>query len=133
MNTNKPIRKVGIVLRPSSPELKGVFLQTREMLEDSGIEAMLESISGGMIELLGRDFAKIASQCDGFMSLGGRWDTHFNAKESFFLQFALYGDKHRAARLFNRFYARSITSIYPAFAKWQLRFRISSCLASSCV
>lgn len=71
MNTNKSIRKVGIVLRPSSPELKGVFLQTREMLEDSGIEVMLESISGGMIELLGLDFAKIASQCDGFISLGG--------------------------------------------------------------
>lgn len=71
MNTNKPIRKVGIVLRPSSPELKAVFLQTREMLEDSGIEVMLESISGGMIELLGRDFAKIASQCDDFISLGG--------------------------------------------------------------
>ena len=69
MNTNKPIRKVGIVLRPSSPELKGVFLQTREMLEDSGIEVMLESISGGMIELLGLDFAKIASQCDGLLHI----------------------------------------------------------------
>lgn len=72
MNTqNKPISKVGIVLRPSSPELKSIFLQTREMLEDSGIEVMLDSISGGMIELLGRDFHQIAQRCDGFISLGG--------------------------------------------------------------
>lgn len=72
MNTqNKPISKVGVVLRPSSPELKSIFLQTREMLEDSGIEVMLDSISGGMIELLGRDFHQIAQRCDGFISLGG--------------------------------------------------------------
>lgn len=68
---NKSISKVGIVLRPSSPELRAVFLHTREMLENEGIEVMLESISAGMIELLGRDFHHIASQCDAFMSLGG--------------------------------------------------------------
>ncbi|TLD96305.1 NAD(+)/NADH kinase [Helicobacter jaachi] len=68
---NKPITQVGIILRPSSPELKGVFLQIREELDNAGIEVMLESISGGMIELLGQDFHHIISRCDALFSLGG--------------------------------------------------------------
>lgn len=68
---NPPLQKVGIVLRPSSPELKGVFLQVCEELNNAGIEVSLESISGGMIELLGRDFSYIATQCDALFSLGG--------------------------------------------------------------
>ncbi|CUU40827.1 NAD(+)/NADH kinase [Helicobacter typhlonius] len=68
---NPSIQKVGIVLRPSTPELKSTFLQVREELDNAGIEVVLESISGGMIELLGQDFASIAAQCDAFFSLGG--------------------------------------------------------------
>lgn len=68
---NKPISKVGIILRPSSPELKGIFLQVREELESAGIGVVLESLSGGMIELLGRDFQHIAQECDALFSLGG--------------------------------------------------------------
>lgn len=68
---SRPITKVGVVLRPSSPELKGVFLQVRDELQESGIEVFLESISGAMIELFGRDFNSLAQECDAFFSLGG--------------------------------------------------------------
>lgn len=69
--SNPVIHKIGVVLRPSTPELKSVFLQVREEFHNADIEVMLESISGGMIELLGVDFASIASQCDALVSLGG--------------------------------------------------------------
>lgn len=68
---NLPIRKVGVTLRPSSPQLKAVFLQIREELQGADIDVMLESISGGMIELLGRDLPYIATQCDALFSIGG--------------------------------------------------------------
>jgi len=68
---NPPIRKVGIILRPSSPQLKSAFLHICEELENAGIEVVLESISGGMIELFGRDFKNLANECDAFVSIGG--------------------------------------------------------------
>lgn len=68
---NPSIHKVGVILRPSTPELKSVFLQVREELHRADIEVILESMSGGMIELLGQDFASIATQCDALFSLGG--------------------------------------------------------------
>ena len=68
---NAPIKKFGVILRPSSPELKTTFLQIKEELNNAGIEVILESISGGMIELLGRDFHQLATQCDALFSLGG--------------------------------------------------------------
>lgn len=74
MNTNQSnasIHKVGVILRPSSPEIKSVFLHVHKELIGGNIEVMLESISGGMIELLGRDFGYIVAQCDALLSLGG--------------------------------------------------------------
>ncbi|MCX2717192.1 NAD(+)/NADH kinase [Helicobacter sp. MIT 21-1697] len=71
MESNAPITKVGVILRPSSPELKTTFLQIKEELNNADIEVILESISGGMIELLGRDFHQLATQCDALFSLGG--------------------------------------------------------------
>lgn len=68
---NAPITKVGVILRPSSPELKTTFLQIKEELNNADIEVILESISGGMIELLGRDFHQLATQCDALFSIGG--------------------------------------------------------------
>lgn len=68
---NTPIRKVGIVLRPSSPQLRDTFMRVRDELEKSGIEVMIESNSSGMIGLIGSEFASIIKQCDALMSLGG--------------------------------------------------------------
>ena len=45
--SNPVIHKIGVVLRPSTPELKSVFLQVREEFHNADIEVMLESISGG--------------------------------------------------------------------------------------
>lgn len=68
---NHPINKVGIILRPSTPGLKDVFLQTRESFAKHHIEVLLDSISGGMIGLLGTDFKTMAKECDALVSLGG--------------------------------------------------------------
>lgn len=66
-----PITRLGVVLRPSSPELKEIFLQIREELQNSGIEVELESHSGAMIGLLGREFNALVHDCDAFLSIGG--------------------------------------------------------------
>lgn len=65
------IQRFGVILRPSSPELKDVFLSTRECFEKAGIRLMLENHSGAMIGLEGEDFSELTKQCDALLSLGG--------------------------------------------------------------
>ena len=48
------LKKVGIILRPSTPELKEVFYRVKQIFEAHGIEVLIDNLSGGMIEVLRR-------------------------------------------------------------------------------
>lgn len=70
MQTNT-IKKVGVILRPSTPELKSSFFKLEKIFNKHKIEVYIDSISGGMIEVMGMDFELLCKQCDILLTLGG--------------------------------------------------------------
>ena len=67
----KAIKKVGLILRPSTPELKKDFFKLEKIFNKHGIEVYLDSISGGMINVMGMEFELLCKQCDVLVTLGG--------------------------------------------------------------
>jgi NAD+ kinase len=67
----KNIKKIGVVLRPSTPELKTDFYKIKEIFESNDIEVYIDSISGGMIDVMGMDFELLCKKCDVLVTLGG--------------------------------------------------------------
>jgi len=67
----KSIEKVGVILRPSTPELKSDFYKLKEVFEKYDMEVYIESISGGMIDVMGMGFESLCKQCDILVTLGG--------------------------------------------------------------
>jgi len=65
------IKKVGVVLRPSTPELKSVFFKLEKAFTKHNIEVYIDSISGGMIDVMGMEFEHLCKQCDILVTLGG--------------------------------------------------------------
>ncbi len=65
------IKRVGVVLRPSSPELKEIFLKTRDIFEQNGIEVIIDNVSGGMIGVMGQEFNMMCSNVDFLCTIGG--------------------------------------------------------------
>jgi NAD+ kinase len=68
---HKDIKKAGVILRPSTPELKSSFFQLEKIFASHGIETYIESISGGMIGVMGMDFELLCQKCDILVTLGG--------------------------------------------------------------
>jgi NAD+ kinase len=64
-------QRVGIVLRPSTPELKEMFYRAKEIFETQGIEVVIEHISGSMIGVLGQPFETLCETCDMLVCIGG--------------------------------------------------------------
>ncbi len=67
----KQFRKVGIILRPSTPTLKEVFLQSKTLFERRGIEVLIDTNSASMIGLLGQPFELLCKTCDILLTIGG--------------------------------------------------------------
>lgn len=72
MNTSSiSLKKVGFILRPSTPELKETFYQAKQIFESHGIEVLIDNISGGMIGVLGQQFDILCKESDLLVTLGG--------------------------------------------------------------
>jgi len=67
----KKIKKVGVVLRPSTPELKDDFFKLEKIFKNHDIDVYIESISAAMIDVMGIDFDLLCKQCDILVTLGG--------------------------------------------------------------
>jgi len=65
------IKKVGVLLRPSTPELKSTFFKIEKIFAKYNIEVYIDSISGGMIDVMGMEFERLCKQCDILVTLGG--------------------------------------------------------------
>jgi NAD+ kinase len=65
------IKRVGIILRPSTPELKEMFLEAKRIFESCGIEVSIDHISGGMIDVMGQPFEIMCRNCDFLVTIGG--------------------------------------------------------------
>lgn len=73
--TNEKLEKkecAGVILRPSSPEIKDTYLKIKELFNQAGIEIFLESNSAAMIGLEnGMDFDDICEKVDFLIAVGG--------------------------------------------------------------
>jgi NAD+ kinase len=65
------IKRVGVLLRPSTPELREMFFETKRIFESRGIEVIIDNISGGMIGLMGQPFEMMCQNCDFLVTIGG--------------------------------------------------------------
>ena len=65
------IKRVGIILRPSTPELKEMFLEAKKIFESRNIEVSIDHISGGMIDVMGQPFEMMCRHCDFLVTIGG--------------------------------------------------------------
>lgn len=70
---NKPIRKIGVIVRPQSPELAESCKEMFACFLHFGIEIMLERNSAKMLKLedLSADFSRILNSVDAILSIGG--------------------------------------------------------------
>ncbi len=65
------IKKIGIVLRPSTPELNKIFYHIKEIFETYEIEVAIDSISANMINEDGEEFEDLCTNCNLLISVGG--------------------------------------------------------------
>lgn len=65
------IKSAGIILRPSSPELKEIYLKIKELFEKADIEIFLEDNSAAMISLKGISLDELCNKVDFLISVGG--------------------------------------------------------------
>ncbi len=65
------LKKVGIILRPSTPELKEVFYRVKQTFEAHGIEVLIDNLSGGMIGVFGQQFDILCRESDVLATIGG--------------------------------------------------------------
>lgn len=65
------IHKIGMILRPSSPQLKEKFYYVKEQFESYKIEVFIETNSASMIDVLGQSFEWLCKNCDILVTLGG--------------------------------------------------------------
>ncbi len=63
--------KVGIILRPSTPQLKELFLQSKTLFEQYGVEVLIDTNSASMIGVLGQPFELLCKSCDILITIGG--------------------------------------------------------------
>ena len=65
------IKSAGIILRPSSPELKETYLNIKALFEKANIEMYLEDNSANMINLKGYPLDELCNKVDFLISVGG--------------------------------------------------------------
>ena len=65
------IKKIGVILRPSTPELRDSFFTLEKIFKKYDIEVYIESISAGMINVMGMEFDLLCDTCDALVTLGG--------------------------------------------------------------
>jgi NAD+ kinase len=63
--------KVGIVLRPSSPDIKDLFLKVKDEFEKYESIVYLDANSAKMVGLIGIEFERMCDMCDILVSIGG--------------------------------------------------------------
>lgn len=88
---NKEIKKIGVVLRPSSPEIKDGYLKLEKIFRSHGIDVLLESKSAKMIGMSGESFKSICMECDFIVSFGGDGTLISTVRKSFDFDIPILG------------------------------------------
>jgi NAD+ kinase len=88
---NGNIKKVGIILRPSTPELKSSFFILEKTFKRYDIEVYIESNSAGMIDVMGMEFDLLCKSCDALVTLGGDGTLISTVRRSFSYDIPVFG------------------------------------------
>ena len=65
------IKNAGVILKPSSPELKDTYLKIKTLFEEANINIFLEDNSANMINLKGFPLEELCQKVDFLISVGG--------------------------------------------------------------
>jgi len=65
------IKKVGILLRPSTPELKSFYFRVKELFESYGVEVMIDTNGADVMDVDGCDFDEMCKASDILVTIGG--------------------------------------------------------------
>lgn len=65
------IKKIGVLLRPSTPELKNSYYALEKVFKKYSIDVYVDSISGAMIDIMGMEFDALCNHVDALVTLGG--------------------------------------------------------------
>jgi NAD+ kinase len=65
------IKKIGVLLRPSTPELKNSYYILEKVFKKYDIDVYIDSISGAMIDIMGMEFNALCEHVDVLVTLGG--------------------------------------------------------------
>lgn len=87
----KTVKKIGVVLRPSTPELKDGYLKVESIFKERGIAVLLENKSAQMIGLSGESFEKICKESDFLVSFGGDGTLISTVRRSFDFDIPILG------------------------------------------
>lgn len=90
MKTNI-IKRIGVVLRPSTPELKESYYKLEKIFLKHNIEVSIESISGGMIGIMGMEFDLLCENSDALVTLGGDGTLISTVRRSFKYDIPIFG------------------------------------------
>jgi len=80
---NKIIKKIGVVLRPSTPELKNTFLNLKKIFNQYNIDTILEDNSASMLNISGSNFDEMCSSVDFIVTIGGDGTLLSTVRKSF--------------------------------------------------
>ena len=85
------INRVGVILRPSTPEIKDKFFELKTIFESSDIEVLIDNNSASMIGLLGQEFDLMCQDVDALVTLGGDGTLISAVRRSFHCQIPVLG------------------------------------------
>lgn len=85
------IKRVGMLLRPSTPELKEMFFEAKRLFESRGIEVIIDNISGGMIDVMGQPFDMMCQNSDFLVTIGGDGTLISAVRRSYHYQLPVLG------------------------------------------
>lgn len=71
LNLLENVKSAGVILKPSSPELKKDYMKIKTIFNDMGIETHLEYNSAKMIDLEGYSLNSLCKKVDFLVSVGG--------------------------------------------------------------
>lgn len=85
------IKKIGVILRPSTPELKENYFKLEKIFQKYQIDVTIESVSGGMIGVMGMDFEHLCKHSDAMVTLGGDGTLISTVRRSFKYDKPIFG------------------------------------------
>ena len=88
---SKTVKKIGVILRPSTPELKDSYDRLEKIFKSYDIEVLIESQSAKMIGIKGDSFKKICMECDFLVSFGGDGTLISTVRKSFDFDIPILG------------------------------------------